>query len=126
MDSSYNLNEFISAFKTDVKAWVETRMKLLQLHVYEKTAVVGSFLVYGVIIINLLFFALLFAFFALGYLIGKWVNSDAGGFAIVSCFYILMLAIMLIFRKAIFNGLQNQLLKELNSEPEEESTVSKE
>jgi len=126
MDSSNNLSEYLSAFKSDVKTWVETRMKLLQLHVFEKTSVVGSFLIYGVIIINLLFFALLFAFFALGFLIGKWVNSVAGGFAIISCFYILILVIMLIFRKAIFTGLQNLLLKELNPETEDESTDSKE
>jgi len=125
MDSNNTLSEFLSAFKTDVKSWVEIRMKLLQLHVFEKTSVVGSFLIYGVIIINLMFFALLFAFFALGFLIGKWVDSVAGGFAIVSCFYILILAIMLIFRKAIFTGLQNSLLNELNSEAEPEADKEK-
>ena len=120
MDSGYNLSELISALKTEVKEWVEIRLKLLQLHVFEKTAILGSFLIYGVIIINLLFFAFLFAFFALGFLIGKWINSEAGGFAIISLLYLLIMGLMLIFRKRIFRGLQNLLLKELNPEPEDE------
>ena len=125
MDSNIKLNELLTALKAEIQDWVETRTKLLQLHVFEKTAIVGSFLVYGVIIINVLFFAFLFAFFALGFLIGKWVNSVAGGFAIISCFYLIILIVMLIFRKAIFTALQNLLLKELNTEPENESSISK-
>jgi len=121
MDQSHNLSEFLSALKTEIEDWTEIRMKLLQLQVFEKTAVVGSFLIYGIIIINLLFFAFLFAFFAFGFLLGKWLNSVAGGFAIIYCFYLLILALILFFRKAIFTGLQNILLKELNQEPEEQS-----
>jgi len=123
MDSDYNLNELLSALKAEIREWVEIRLKLLQLHVFEKTATVGSFLIYGVIIINLLFFALLFAFFALGFLLGKWMNSTPGGFAIISCLYLLILTVMLIFHKSIFTGLQNLFLKELNSESEDDSSV---
>jgi len=122
MDSGYNLNELLSVLKTEIKDWVEIRLKLLQLHVFEKTAIVGSFLIYGLIIINLLFFAFLFAFIALGFLLGKWINSAAGGFAIVSFFYLLILVLLLIFRKTIFNSLQNSFLNELNSESEVESS----
>ena len=120
MDSGYNLSELISALKADIRDWVEIRLKLLQLNVFEKTAIVGSFLIFGIIIINLLLFAFLFAFIALGFLLGKWINSVAGGFAIICFIYLVILAIMLIFRKAIFTGLQNLLLKELNPEPKDE------
>lgn len=124
-NSSYSLSELLSALKMEIKEWVEIRLKLLQLQVFEKTAVVGSFLIYGIIIINLLLFALLFAFVALGFLLGKWINSVAGGFAIVSFLYLLILVLMLIFHKRIFTGLQNSLLRELNKpEPESESSAS--
>jgi amino acid transporter len=124
MDSGYNLSEHLSALNAEIKEWVEVRVKLLQLQIFEKTAITGSFLIYGIIIINLLFFAFLFAFLALGFLIGKWVNNIAGGFAIISLFYVLIFILMLIFRKSIFTGLQNLFLKELNPEPENESSVS--
>jgi len=120
MDSGYNLTELLAALKADIKDWVEIRLKLLQLNVFEKTAIVGSFLIFGIIIINLLLFAFLFAFIALGFLIGKWINSVAGGFAIICFLYLLILAVLLIFRKAVFTGLQNLLLKELNPEPKDE------
>jgi len=126
MDPNYNLNELLSAFKVDVKEWVEVRTKILQLHVFEKTSIIGSFLIFVVIIINLLFFALLFAFFALSFLIGKWVNSVAGGFAIVSSCYLLALAVVLFFRKIIFISLQNLLLKELNTDSFVEPSDTKE
>jgi len=124
MDYEYNLSEQLSAIKAEIKEWVEIKVKLLQLHVFEKTAVAGSFLIFGIIIINLLFFAFLFAFLALGFLLGKWVNSIVGGFAIISSSYVLVLILMLIFRKNIFTGLQNLFLKELNPESENESSVS--
>jgi len=125
MNSGYNLNELLSTLKAEIKEWVEIKVKLLQLQVYEKTAIAGSFLIYGIIIINLLFFAFLFAFLALGFLIGKWINSIAGGFAVIGFLYLLGLALMLIFRKSIFTGLQNLFLKDLmNTEPENESSVS--
>ena len=124
MDSGYNLSEHFSALKAEVQEWSEIRLKLIQLQVYEKTAILGSSLIYGVIVINLLFFAFMFAFVALGLLIGKWVNSVAGGFAIISFIYLLTLTLMLLFYKRISTGLQNLFLKGLHTpETEEESSV---
>jgi len=120
--SGNNLGELLSTLKTEVKDWTEIQMKLLQLQAFEKTAILGSSLIYGVIIINLLLFAFLFAFFALSLLLGKWVHSTIGGFAIISFFYVIILALMLIFRKAIFTALQNLLLKQLNPEQDDESS----
>ena len=124
MDSGHNLSELLTALKAEIRDWVEAQLKLLQLSVFEKTAVVCSFLIYGLIIINLLFFALFFSFFALSFIIGKWINNVAAGFVIMSFFYMLILVLMLIFHKTIFTGLQNLLLKELNTEPENKSSVS--
>jgi len=121
--SEYNLGDLLSALKAEIKEWVEIKVKLLQLQVFEKTALAGSFLIYGIIIINLLFFAFLFAFLALGFLIGKWVGSVAGGFAIISLLYLLMLVGMFIFHQRIVTGLQNLFLKELNSDSDDKSPV---
>jgi len=121
MDSGINLGELLSMLKMEIKEWAETQMKLLQLQTFEKTAILGSSLIYGVIIINLLLFAFLFAFVSLSFLLGKWINSTAGGFAIIGFLYLVILILMLAFRKAIFTALQNLLLKQLNSEPDDES-----
>jgi len=125
MDAGYNLSDHLSALEAEIKEWGEIRIKLLQLQVFEKTANVGSFLIFGIIIINFLFFAFLFAFLALGFLIGKWVDSMSGGFAIVSCFYLLILALLLVFRKGIFTGLQNLFLKELMNPEQDDKSPAK-
>jgi uncharacterized RDD family membrane protein YckC len=121
MESEFDLNTLLSLLKANVKEWIKIRIQLLKLELIEIISTVGSFLIYSVIIINLLFFIFLFAFVALGLLFGKWLNSIAGGFAIVCLLYFVILAIMLLFRKCIFTGIQNLLLKELNPETEDET-----
>jgi hypothetical protein len=114
MESKFDLTTLLSTLKANLKEWVEIRIRLLKLELFEKISVLGSFIIYGLVIINLLFFIFLFAFIALGLLLGKWLNSIACGFAAVSLFYLVILAVLLIFRKCIFTGIQNLLLKELN------------
>jgi uncharacterized membrane protein YqjE len=121
MEEDYKLGTLISQIKSDVSELIRTKIQLLKLETAEKTSVAGSFFIYAVIVINLALFALLFAFVALGFLFGSWVDSLAGGFAIVMAIYLLILAAMLIFRQSIFAALQNSLLKALNPELEEEA-----
>ena len=121
MESKFDLATLLSALKANIKEWIEIRLRLLKLELFEKISVLGSFLIYCVIVINLLFFIFLFAFVSLGLLLGKWLNSIAGGFAAISLLYLAILALLLLFRKSIFTGIQNLLLKELNPGAEDET-----
>ena len=87
---------------------------------FEKASVVGSFVIYGLVVVNLVFFVLLFAFVALGFLIGEWVKSMAGGFGIVAALYLIGLIVMLLGHKPIFLWFKNLLLKELDLDSENE------
>lgn len=126
MEPNYNLGTILSVIKTDVTELINTKMKLLKLEVFEKTSLVGSFLIYGLIIMNIVFFALLFAFLALGFLIGQWVNSLAGGFGIVTLLYLVILVILYACRKSITTAFQNLFLKELDPDLSGEEKVSNE
>ena len=77
MESKFDLSTLLSVLKANVREWIEIRIQLLKLELFEKMSVAGSFLIYCVIIINLLFFIFLFAFVSLGLLFGKWLNSIA-------------------------------------------------
>ena len=103
-----------STLKTDVKEWVRTKSEWLKLDVFEKSSLLGSMLIYGLIVMNVVFFALLFAFIALGLLFAEWVHNTAGGFALVTLIYLLALIILIVFRKAVIRCLQNVFIKELN------------
>jgi hypothetical protein len=120
MEGGYNLGTLITVIKTDVRELVNTQLELLKLEAFEKTSAVGSFLIYGLIVMNLVFFALLFAFIALSFLIGEWVHNLAGGFAIVTLIYLFLLVIMIACRKSILTGFKNLFLKELDPDLEDE------
>lgn len=120
MESGYNLGTLITVLKTDIRELVNTQLELLKLEAFEKTSVVGSVLIYGLIIMNLVFFALLFAFIALSFLIGGWVHNLAGGFAIVTLIYLLILIILIACRKSILACVRNFFLKELDPDLEDE------
>ncbi len=118
MAHDYNLGTIFSEIKTDLVELINAKVELLKLEAFEKTSVVGSFLIYGLIIMNLIFFAFLFAFIALGFWIGDWVGNLAGGFGIVTLIYLIILTILIACRKPIFTSLQNLFLKELDPDLE--------
>ena len=121
MGRGYDLGTIISVIKTDIMELINVKIEYYKLEIYEKTSAVGSFLVYGLIIMNLIFFAFLFAFMALGFLIGGWIGSLAGGFGIVTLLYLAILAILFGTRKSIIRTLQNMFLKELDPDLEDEA-----
>lgn len=120
MRKGYDLGTLISVIKTDIIELINTKIEYYKLEIFEKTSSLGSFIIYGLIIMNVIFFAFLFAFIALGFLIGGWIGSIAGGFGIVSLIYLAILAILFAARKSIIRSFQNMFLKELDTDLEDE------
>ena len=120
MEQKFSLGTFVSGMKSDIKELIRLRIEILRLDAFEKASVAVSFVVYGLVIVNLIFFLLLFAFIAVGFLIGERINSMAGGFGIVAAFYLICLIVMLICHKPIFLWCKNLLLKELDLDCENE------
>ena len=121
MKQADTLSTVVTFLKTDVKELIDTKLELARLEVFEKTSVASSFLIYGLIIILVVFFALLFAFIALSILFGAWINSPAGGFAIVALIYLGLLIILFACRKSILNRFRNLFLKELDPDLTDEA-----
>ena len=59
--------EIFRELKKDLSAYVELKLELLKLNTYERTGKVIAVLSYGVILLFLAFFAILFIFLALGF-----------------------------------------------------------
>ena len=66
--------EIFRELKKDLSAYVELKLELLKLNTYERTGKVIAVLSYGVILLFLAFFAILFIFLALGFF--SWRNSE--------------------------------------------------
>jgi hypothetical protein len=118
MEQKFGLSTFISEIEQDIKELIRLKIEILRLETFEKASVLGSFVIYGWVIFNLIFFMSLFAFIALGFLIGEWINNMAGGFGIVSALYLICLIAALFCSKSICLWFKNLLLKELDSEAE--------
>jgi len=128
MEPENKLGAFISKIKADAQELVETKIEILKLETLEKTSIVSSFLIYGYILVSLVLGAFLFAFIALGFLIGRWINSMEGGFAIISLIYSILLIVVVVNHKHLLKSMQNQFLKELDpdlgSESRKESDIT--
>lgn len=81
--------------KKDLSAYLELKLSLLKLNTYERTSKVISILSYGLIVLFLAFFAILFVFIALGFFLGNLLDSNTAGFGCVSLLYLLILGILL-------------------------------
>jgi hypothetical protein len=103
-----------AAIKSDLNQWLKTNCQLLRLDVLEKTSAVASLLLYGLLLLNLVFFALLFAFLALGFLLGSCIDSLAGGFGLITLLYLGLLGLLFVCRKPLLTRLRNLFLKTMD------------
>ena len=71
--------EIFRELKKDLSAYVELKLELLKLNTYERTGKVIAVLSYGVILLFLAFFAILFIFLALGFFLGDLFGSAGFG-----------------------------------------------
>jgi hypothetical protein len=112
---------FAATLKSDITEWAKTRCELLRLEMLEKASAIGSLLLYGLILLNVVFFALLFAFLALGFLLAEWLQSLVGGFALITLLYLLMLGLLVVRRQSLLAGLKNLFLRILEPDLTDES-----
>lgn len=110
MKEQVDLGSLFASIKQDVIDLVNNRLEWLKLDVFEKTSVAASALLFGLILVNGIFFTLLFAFLALGFLLSEWMGSYAGGFGLVVVFYLIILTIVFCFRKTILTKIGNLVL----------------
>lgn len=90
---------FFSESKKQVQQYIQDRILLIKLQAVEKTSQLAGKL-FSVLIIGMLaFFILLFISIMAGYLFAEITGSLYVGFGIVSVVYIVLLVIMLKFRK---------------------------
>lgn len=71
--------EIFRELKKDLSAYVELKLELLKLNTYERTGKVITVLSYGVILLFLAFFAILFIFLAIRFFLGGSVRFGRFG-----------------------------------------------
>jgi predicted RND superfamily exporter protein len=79
--------------------YIEARIDLLKLEVFEKIAKVTAALFSSMVVALLGFFLLFFLSMSAGFYLGKLFDSIAIGFLIVTAFYLLLFAIVITRKK---------------------------
>ncbi len=112
--------------KEDITVYAESKFELFKLSAYEAAGKVTGLLAYGLILIFLALFALLFIFFSVGFLLGELFNSIGLGFACVAGLYIILMIIVIVAKKSVKKLVINQVIEALTTNDDnEDGTDSK-
>ena len=119
-------NTIIQELREDVSAFVELKLELLKLNTYERTGKVIAVLSYGLVLLFLAFFAILFIFLALGFFLGEWIGVTGAGFGLVAVLYLLLMGLIIRNREIITTKVLNEVIATLlsNDEKRNETTIN--
>lgn len=97
-----NKGDFFAELKEELKSYVKLRMELFRISLYEKIARVTAQVFIGMMMVSLFLFVLVFASMMAGFYFSQLTGSSVIGFGIISAFYLLLLLIVVTFRKQLF------------------------
>ena len=112
--------------KEDLTAYVELKLELLKLNTYERTGKVISVLSYGLILLFLAFFAILFIFLALGFFVGDWLDSFGYGFGAVAILFISLIGLILMNKERISVKIANEVIAALTTNDDKNNETDNE
>lgn len=118
--------EIFRELKKDLSAYVELKLELLKLSTYERIGKVIAVLSYGLILLFLAFFVILFIFLALGFFLGDLFGSIGAGFAVVAVLYLLLIGIILLNKNKISDKVLNVVIAALTTNDDKNHVINNE
>lgn len=120
-----DFKSYISELRKELNQYVNLRMELMQLTIYEKSAKVVAAFASSMVMAFLGFFLMLFIFLALANWFGEILGSLAVGYGIVAGFYLIMLLIFMAIRKKYFEQpIVDKMIDVLMEDDDEAKTKS--
>jgi len=108
-----DLKTVFSELKKDLTALVTLKLQIFKLEMYEKTSVVASLVIFGLILMLLVSFVLLFLFLALGLFLGQYFGSYGIGMLLVTLIYIIIFAVLIWKKRSVQMFLANIFVEQL-------------
>jgi uncharacterized membrane protein len=112
-------NSIFSELKQLVIDYVESKIQLYRIGIYEKLAKIAAVLFSTLIITLLGFFLLLFLSMCGGFYFGGLLNSNALGFLLIFGIYFILFLVIIVFRKKLLEKYINDKVIEHLFEKEE-------
>src|SRR5690349_14555700 len=93
--------EFFADTKLAVENYVESKLLLVKLQAAEKISKLAGAMFSGLLIVVISFFIVLFLSMMIAWYFGQLLDNVYFGFGIISAFYIVLLILLLVFRKKV-------------------------
>jgi hypothetical protein len=114
-----NFSNYFNQTGKVAKEYLETRLDLIKLQAAGKLSKALGLFFSMILAFLLFFFVIVFLGMVLGFWIGEMTNSFTIGFSCSAGLFIVLLGILLLFRKPLIQGpLSNMLIRELINEME--------
>jgi hypothetical protein len=109
-----NVKEKVEELTDNVKGYVDTLYELALVKVTQKAADTAAFAITGIVIFIFLVLVLLLGGFGIGWWLGRAIDSMAGGFLIVTGFYLLCLVFVLLAgKKTLIPMIRDRIVRKL-------------
>ena len=110
-DEEKRAEVFADTLKQQLTEYMQLRLDLLKTDFTEKTALIVSKMITGVIVLVMLFMVMLFGSLATGFYFGNLLGSWVLGFAVVTGFYVLLIGLLFLVKdKLIQSPVANQII----------------
>ncbi|ASK29080.1 hypothetical protein CEY12_02705 [Chryseobacterium sp. T16E-39] len=97
-----------------IKEYASKRIDLLKIEATEKSSLSAGMITYLVVLLVAFAFFIILFNFGIAFLIGKALDNYSYGFLIVAAFYLLVMILVIVFKKRIVNSVADQVIKFLN------------
>ena len=115
-------SEIFQNLRKDISTFIDLKLELLKLNAYEKSGKIVALLSYGLILLFLAFFAILFIFLALGFFIGEVLDNAAAGFGVITFLYLVIILFVVANKERIRLQIVNAVLATLTANEEKQNT----
>lgn len=97
-----------------LKEYASKRIDLLKIQATEKSSISAGIIAYLVILLVAFTFFIILFNFGLAFLVGKALDNTSFGFLLVASFYLLIMIVIIIFKKRLIHVVANKVIEFLN------------
>lgn len=120
MSQSENLGSLLQETKPIIREYLDARMEIFRLQGVRIASKSAGFLIWVIISLFLLFIILIFSGIVLGCWLSSLTNSYTSGFALTTLIFLVIFALLAIFRNALFiRPIMQSVIRSALDEPKE-------
>ncbi|MDR1880048.1 MAG: hypothetical protein LBQ78_03870 [Tannerellaceae bacterium] len=109
--------------KDGILTYAELKVELFRLGAYEHTGKLVGMLSYGLILILLAFFLLLFLFLSAGFFLSGWFHSEGLGFGCIAVIYLAVIGVVVANKRRISLWVANNVIAALRAGEEKNDEI---